>query len=189
MELSNTFYTSERKKWREWLTENFEKEKEIWLVFPKKESGEKGLSYNDSVEEALCFGWIDSTVKKLDSLHRVQRFSPRREGSGYSRANIERLIWLERQGMIHPKVRDTILEVIRVPYEFPADILELIRCDKKAWENYEKFPEAYKRIRIAYIDGARKRPMEFKKRLDNFIRKTKENKLIGYGGIDKYYKK
>ena len=98
MELSNTFYTSEREKWREWLTENFEKEKEIWLVFPKKESGEKGLSYNDSVEEALCFGWIDSTVKKLDSLHRVQRFSPRRKGSGYSRANIERVIWLERQG-------------------------------------------------------------------------------------------
>ena len=189
MELSNTFYTNERKKWREWLTENFEKEKEIWLVFPKKESGEKGLSYNDSVEEALCFGWIDSTVKKLDSLHRVQRFSPRREGSGYSRANIERLILLERQGMIHPKVRDTILEVIRVPYEFPADILELIRSDRRVWDNYEKFPEAYKRIRIAYIDGARKRPIEFKKRLDNFIRKTKENKLIGYGGIDKYYKK
>ena len=139
MELSNTFYTSERKKWREWLTENFEKEKEIWLVFPKKESGEKGLSYNDSVEEALCFGWIDSTVKKLDSLHRVQRFSPRRKGSGYSRANIERLIWLERQGMIHPKVSDTILEVIRVPYEFPADILELIRSDKKAWENSKNF--------------------------------------------------
>ena len=189
MEPSKTFYTSERKKWREWLTENFEKEKEIWFVFPKKESGEKGLSYNDAVEEALCFGWIDSTVKKLDSLHRVQRFSPRRKGSGYSRANIERLIWLERQGMIHPKVRDTILDVIRVPYEFPEDILEVIRSEKKAWENYQKFPEAYKRIRIAYIDGARKRPLEFKKRLENFIRKTKENKIIGYGGIDKYYKK
>lgn len=101
MELSNTFYTSERKKWREWLTENFEKEKEIWLVFPKKESGEKGLSYNDSVEEALCFGWIDSTVKKLDSLHRVQRFSPRRKDSGYSRANIERLDRLHLTGQIH----------------------------------------------------------------------------------------
>jgi len=189
MEPLKTFYASERKNWREWFTENFEKEKEIWLVFPKKESGENSLSYNDSVEEALCFGWIDSTVKVLDSLHRVQRFSPRRKGSGYSRANIERLIWLERQGMIHPKVRDTILEVIRAPYEFPADILERIRSDKKAWENYEKFPDIYKRIRIAYIDTARKRPLEFEKRLENFIRKTKENKLIGYGGIDKYYKK
>lgn len=189
MEPLKTFFTSERQKWREWLSENFDKENEIWFVFPKKASGEKGLSYNDAVEEALCFGWIDSTVKNLDSLHKIQRFSPRRKGSAYSRANVERLIWLESQGLIHPKVRDPILVVISTPYEFPADILEAIKREEKAWENYEKFPEAYKRIRIAYIDGARKRPVEFKKRLENFIRKTKENKMIGYGGIDKYYEK
>jgi uncharacterized protein YdeI (YjbR/CyaY-like superfamily) len=188
MEPLKTLYTNDRKIWREWLSENFEKEKEIWFVFPKKESGEESLSYNDAVEEALCFGWIDSTIKQFDSLHRVQRFSPRRKGSGYSRANIERLIWLESQGMIHPKVSDTILKVIKTPYEFPADILEVIRSDKKAWQNYGNFPEVYKRIRIAYIDAARKRPLEFRKRLENFINKTRENKYIGYGGIDKYYK-
>lgn len=187
MEPSTTFYTSEREKWRAWLTENFEKEKEIWFVFPKKTSGEKGLSYNDAVEEALCFGWIDSTAKNLDAPQKIQRFSPRRKGSTYSRANIERLIWLESQGLIHPKVREAILDVISAPYEFPADLLEAIRRDKEAWENYEKFPEAYKRIRIAYIDGARKRPSEFEKRLENFIKKTKANKMIGYGGIEKYY--
>jgi len=188
MEPLKTLYANERKNWREWLSENFEKEKEIWFVFPKKESGEESLSYNDAVEEALCFGWIDSTIKHFDPLHRVQRFSPRRKGSGYSRPNIERLIWLESQGMIHPKVSDTVFQVIKTPYEFPADILEVIRSDKKAWDNYEKFPEVYKRIRIAYIDSARKRPLEFKKRLENFMNKTRENKLIGYGGIDKYYK-
>lgn len=59
MEHSKTFYTSDRRQWREWLAVHFEKEKEIWFVFPLKESGEKGLSYNDAVEEALCFGWID----------------------------------------------------------------------------------------------------------------------------------
>lgn len=188
MEHTKTFYTSDRKKRREWLSENFETEKEIWFVFPMKESGEKSLSYNDAVEEALCFGWIDSTIKHSDPLHRVQRFSPRQNGSKYSRANIERLIWLESQGMIHPKVRDTVLDVINAPYEFPVDILEVIRKDQRAWENYEKFPESYKRIRIAYIDAARKRPLEFKKRLENFICKSRENKLIrGFGGIDKYY--
>lgn len=188
MEPTKIFYTNDRKNWRDWLTENFEKEKEIWFVFPLKESGVESLSYNDAVEEALCFGWIDSTIKRLDSLRRVQRFSPRRNESGYSRANIERLIWLEGQGMLHPKVRDTILDVIKTPYKFPVDILEVIKSDKEAWENYENFSEVYKRIRIAYIDAARKRPVEFKKRLENFINKTKENKLIGYGGIDKYYK-
>ena len=189
MEPLKTFYTSERMEWRNWLAENFEKENEIWFVFPMKKSGEKSLSYNDAVEEALCFGWIDSTIKNLDSLHRIQRFTPRKKGSGYSRANIERLIWLDSKEMIHPDIRENILEIIKIPYEFPADIIEVIRSEDIVWKNYEKFPEAYKRIRIAYIDAARKRPLEFKKRLENFISKTREDKLIkGFGGIEKYYK-
>lgn len=99
-----TFYTSEREIWREWLAEYFETESEIWLVFPMKESGDKSLLYNDAVEEALCFGWIDSTIKHIDPTHRAQRFTPRKKGSPYSRPNIERLIWLEERGMLHPSV-------------------------------------------------------------------------------------
>lgn len=98
-----TIYTSERKAWREWLAEHFETESEIWFVFPMKESGDKALSYNDAVEEALCFGWIDSTIKHIDPTHRAQRFTPRKKGSPYSRPNIERLIWLDEQGLLHPK--------------------------------------------------------------------------------------
>ena len=176
MEPLKTFYTSDRTKWRSWLSENFEKENEIWFVFPMKNSGEKSVSYNDAVEEALCFGWIDSTIKSLDSLHRIQRFTPRKTSSGYSRANIERLIWLDRQGMIHPGVREHIFEIIKTPYEFPDDILEVLKKENVVWENYEKLPDVYKRIRVAYIDAARKRPLEFQKRLKNFISKTRENK-------------
>lgn len=113
---------------------------------------------------------------------------PRRNGSKYSRANVERLIWLEHQGMLHPKVRSSVLKLIREPYIFPKDIIEFIRSDERAWANYEKFPDEYKRIRIAYIDGARNRPEEFHKRLESFLRKTRENRLLGYGGIDKYFK-
>ena len=90
--------------------------------------------------------------------------------------------------MIHPKVRAEILPIIQMPYEFPADILEALQEEETVWKNYVQFPEPYKRIRIAYIDAARKRPAEFEKRLRNFIAKTRENKMIaGYGGIDKYY--
>ena len=153
-----------------------------------KESGDKALSYNDAVEEALCFGWIDSTIKHIDPTHRAQRFTPRKKGSPYSRPNIERLIWLERQGLLHPHIRDSVLSLIRTPYIFPADILDAIKADGVAWENYEKLSEPYKRIRVAYIDAARKRPNEFKKRLESFIKKTRDGKLIvGFGGIDKYY--
>lgn len=80
------------------------------------------------------------------------------------------------------------MPLIRTPYVFPSDILDAIKSDALAWENYEKLSEPYKRIRIAYIDAARKRPDEFKKRLESFIKKTRGGKLIvGFGGIDKYY--
>ena len=91
--------------------------------------------------------------------------------------------------MLHPSIRDSVLPLIREPYRFPTDILNAVKADTLAWENYQKFSESYKRIRIAYIDAARKRPDEFKKRLESFLKKTREGKRIpGYGGVDKYYK-
>jgi len=184
----NAFYTANRAEWRAWLAAHFETENEIWFVFPMQASGEASLSYNDAVEEALCFGWIDSTIKHIDPLHRAQHFTPRKPGSPYSRPNIERLIRLDGQGLIHPKVRESVIELICAPYVFPEDILRAIQADPAAREHYQTFPEGYKRIRVAYIDAARKRPVEFEKRLNNFIAKTRAGKMIpGFGGIDRYY--
>lgn len=183
-----TFYTADRNTWREWLSSHFETEKEIWFVFPMKASGEESLSYNDAVEEALCFGWIDSTIKHIDPLHRAQRFTPRNPSSVYSRPNIERLSWLNDRGLLHPAVKENVLPLITAPYVFPKDILSRLRADPVAWENYNAFPDAYRRIRVAYIDAARKRPEEFEKRMKSFLEKTKQNRRIpGFGGIDKYY--
>ena len=185
----NYFYTSDRCVWRKWLEENFETEKEIWLIYPMKGSGEESILYNDAVEEALCFGWIDSTIKHTDPLHRAQRFTPRRDKSPYSRPNIERLKWLDERGMLNPKVRESVEDILNEEFIFPEDIIGEIKKNEKAWKNYQGFSESYKRIRVAYIDAARNRPEEFEKRLNNFIKKTEENKLIiGYGGVDKYYK-
>ena len=182
------FYTSRRQEWRDWLAAHFETEKEVWFVFPVKGAGEAALLYNDAVEEALCFGWIDSTIKHIDPLHRAQRFTPRNPKSSYSQPNIERLKWLDARGLIHPKIRPSVKELIEADFVFPEDILAAIRQDETAWEHYASFPEPYRRIRVAYIDAARDRPAEFEKRLLYFIRKTRENKrIVGYGGIDKYY--
>ena len=146
-----TFYTSERSAWRQYLAEHFETAAEVWFVFPTKEAGEESLSYNDAVEEALCFGWIDSTNRRMDALHCIRRISPRNKGSTYYQPNIERLIWLEAQGLIHPKIRESILPVIEAPFVFPEDILELLRQDESVWKNYQRFSEPYKRIRIPIL--------------------------------------
>ena len=182
-----TLYVNNRKDWRTWLENNFDKEKEVWLVFPKKASGKPRVSYNDAVEEALCFGWIDSTVKSIDEENRAQRFSPRNPKSGFSQANKERLKWLFEENLLHPSIRSTVKGVLEENFVFPNDILAAIKADKTAWKNYQRFSPAYKRIRVAYIDAARKRPEEFQKRLRNFLKKTRENKQIGFGGIEKYY--
>ena len=188
MNKSKTFSCADRREWRAWLAEHFEAEDEVWFVFPTIASGEKSVSYNDAVEEALCFGWIDGQAGTLDETHQLRRFTPRRKGSPYSQPNIERLKLLDKQGLIHPKVRPSVETVIQAEFIYPEDIIEAIKADEAAWKQYQHFTEPYKRIRIAYIDAARKHPAEFKKRLASFIKKTREGKLIiGYGGIGKYY--
>jgi uncharacterized protein YdeI (YjbR/CyaY-like superfamily) len=182
-----TIYVTDRNAWRSWLEKNFTKAKEIWLVFPKKTSGQPRIPYNDAVEEALCFGWIDSTVKTLDAERTAQRFTPRNPKSGFSQPNKERLKWLSVHNKLHPLVQAKAKEILKEKFVFPADILAILKKDKIVWDNYRTFSPAYQRIRIAYIDGARERPDEFKKRLANFIAKTKQNKQIGFGGIEKYY--
>lgn len=181
-------YFENREDWRKWLADNFDTANEVWFVFPKKSSGKKGMLYNDAVEEALCFGWIDSTIKPLGKEHRIQRFTPRNPKSTYSQANKERLGWLLENKMIHPALEERIRNVLSDPFIFPTDIIEKLKEDETVWKNYQQFSDTYKRIRIAYIGAARKRPEEFEKRLNSFIGKTKENKMIkGFGGIEKYY--
>lgn len=90
--------------------------------------------------------------------------------------------------MIHPKFKDKIQLALSEPFIFPNDIIDKLKEDKITWMNYLQFSDPYKRIRIAYIEAARRRPEEFEKRLNHFISKTKENKTITeFGGIEKYY--
>ena len=175
----------DRKPWRAWLEANFDTA--IWLVYPNKASGEPRIVYNDAVEEALCFGWIDSIIKKLDSLHAVQRFTPRKRKGGYSQQNKERLRWLADEGLLHPSVRESVQDVLDEEYVFPEDILAAVRANDRAWEHFQGFSPAYRRIRVAYIDNARTRPEVYQSRLKNFIRATEQGKQIGYGGIEKYF--
>ena len=187
MEITNTLYVTNRKQWRKWLREHYRTEKDIWLVYYKKETGKPRIQYNDAVEEALCFGWIDSTLKTLDQERLAQRFSPRKPRSAYSPANKERLRKLMRQRQVIKEIRETLGDVLDERLEISEDILKAIQANKEAWKNFQEFSDAYKRIRIGFIEGARKRPEEFQKRLRYFVTMTAKNKLYGFGGIDKHF--
>ncbi|MHB8095876.1 MAG: YdeI/OmpD-associated family protein [Candidatus Aminicenantales bacterium] len=179
---------AKRGEWRAWLRKNYKREKVIWLVRFKKHTGKPTVSYNDSVEEALSFGWIDSTVRTVDADRYAQRFTPRKPGSAYSQANLERLRAMARRGKVAKDVLAKTADLIgAVKLRAPADILEALRADPEVWKNFQSFSEPYKRIRIGYIEGARDRPAEFAKRLHHFIARTKQNRFFGYGGIEKLY--
>lgn len=187
MEITTTLHVTNRKDWRRWLREHYKTDKEIWLVYYKKETGKPRIEYNDAVEEALCFGWIDSTQKSLDQERNAQRFTPRKPKSAYSPANKERLRKLVKQRKVIKEVRESLGTILDEEFEIPADILKALKSNKAAWKNFQKFSDAYKRIRIGFIEGARKRPDEFAKRLRYFIKMTEKNKLYGFGGIDKHF--
>lgn len=170
-----------------WFERNHDTAPEMWLVFPHKASGRPGVAYDDAVEVALCYGWIDSVVHKHDAESSRQRFSPRRPGSRYSQLNIERLRKLAREGRLKPEVHEAVAGELAREFVFPADILGQIRANETAWANFQAFPPAYQRIRVAWIDAARKRPEEFRKRLDHLIAMSEQNRMVGRGGTQAYY--
>jgi uncharacterized protein YdeI (YjbR/CyaY-like superfamily) len=186
----NTFYTANRQEWRGWLKKHYKSSKEIWLVYYKKHTNRPRIPYNEAVEEALCFGWIDSQVRRIDKDQFAQKFSPRNPRSSYSQANIERLRKLIKQKKVAKEIVTALGDILKVKKEkfiVPPDILKSIKSNPVAWQNFKKFSPSYVRIRVAFINGARNRPLEFAKRLRYFIRMSEKNKLFGFGGIEKYY--
>jgi uncharacterized protein YdeI (YjbR/CyaY-like superfamily) len=100
MEISETLLVTSRQQWREWLTQHHADCKEIWLIYYKKSSGKTGISYEESVEEALCFGWIDGANKGIDEETYAGRFTPRRPRSPWSASNRARVARLLQEGQM-----------------------------------------------------------------------------------------
>jgi uncharacterized protein YdeI (YjbR/CyaY-like superfamily) len=192
MEIGKTYYAPHRNAWRSWLARHHATEKEIWLIYYKKNSVKPRIPYNDAVEEALCFGWIDSLTKPIDEEKYAQRFSPRKKTSKWSEMNLERVRRLMTEGkmteaglaalngalMVVKKKSEHKLHETKA-FKIPADILKELKKDKTVWENFQKFPESYKRIRIGWVDGSRNSPVYFKRRLQYFIKMTAKNKRFG----------
>ncbi len=179
MEIGKTLYVTDRTQWRRWLEDNHDSEPEVWLIFYRKNSGKPSIPYSDAVEEALCFGWIDSIVKKHGEHSSAQRFSPRKPKSKWSEMNLERVRRLREQGKMAPAGLAAVGDLLAEELEVPLDILSELKQDAEVWANFREFPDSYKRIRIGWIDMARSRPPVFRQRLDYFLRMTKRNKRFG----------
>jgi uncharacterized protein YdeI (YjbR/CyaY-like superfamily) len=179
MDIGETLYVTGAGAWRSWLQKHHETASEIWLVYYLKAAGKPSIAYNDAVDEALCFGWIDSVVKKHGPESRAQRFTPRRPASPISEMNKERMRRMVEQQRMTPAGLAAIGNILDRPFVVPEDILAALKADKQTWANFQAFPESYKRIRVGWIDGSRNRQDVFETRLRYFLRMTAQNKRFG----------
>ena len=180
MEVGETLDVRTRSAWRRWLQRYHARKKEIWLVLHAKASGKPSIAYNDAVDEALCYGWIDSIVKKVGTHSRAQRFTPRREGSPVSEMNKARARRLVRERRMTAAGRTALGSALRRERLVVApDVRRALRAEPGASARFERLPAAYKRIRLGFIEGARGRPEIFATRLRYFVRMTAQGKRYG----------
>jgi uncharacterized protein YdeI (YjbR/CyaY-like superfamily) len=176
VEITETLKVSTRAEWRTWLEHHHDLKKEIWLVLEKNSSA---LSYLDSVEEALCFGWIDGIAKKFEVNRTAQRFTPRLKKSHWTELNKERARRLIDQKLMTPAGLAVLPELSVEAFQIPDDILTALQADQATWKHFSSFPAVYQRIRIGYIEEMRRNPTVFQTRLQHFLRKTALGKTFG----------
>lgn len=179
MNVGKTLYAKNRREWRAWLAKHHRAAPEIWLIYYKKESGKPRIPYNHAVEEALCYGWIDSILKPIDEHKYAQRYSPRKKTSKLSDMNRERVRRLMKAGRMTKAGLVAIEHTGTGSAKLPDDIVARLRKDPAAWRNFQRFPASYKRIRVGWIAAARHRREVFEQRLRYFLKMTKQNKRFG----------
>ncbi len=183
-----TLYVKDRKTWRAWLSKNHAKQKELWLVFYKKHTGRPTIAYEDAVQEVLCFGWIDSTVRKIDEERYMQLFTPRKTGSNWSDLNKRRVKKLIAQGLmteaglrqIEEAKKDgswrnlDMVEKLKVP----PDLLRSLSANNKAKKNFEGLSPSRKKQFLWWIESA-KTEVTRAKRIAETIRHVAEKRMPG----------
>ena len=180
MEFTNLLSAKNRDELREWLADNHNKEKECWIVVKRGRPVDDGTFwYIDAVEEALCFGWIDSTTKKMDNGVTAQRLAPRRKGSLWSELNKERCRRMERLGRMTDAGRAALPDMSPKGFTIDADIEKALKAESIVWENFQKFPPLYQRVRIDTIQIKKKQPELFQSRLQKLIENTREGIMYG----------
>lgn len=182
-----------RQAWRDWLALNHDKSKGLWLAYYKKGSGKRSITYEEALQEALCFGWIDSTIARLDAERYKQKFTPRSEKSVWSRANMARIAKLISEGRLEApglaKVdtakkngswdRPSDPERAGLATEPPPDLLEALAVNPRAAAAFEGRPPAEKRLWALWVLSAKK-PETRARRIAETIARVLAGRRPGY---------
>ena len=158
----STLDVRSRQQWRDWLREHHDSVSEIWLVFHKRRTEEKSISYDDAVEEALCFGWIDSLVRRLDDDRYARKFTPRKPDSRWSTLNRRRYADLQARGLLAaPGVeRAPTCRSGDAPRPslsmIPAYIENPLKANVRAWDSFQQLAPSHRRAYIGWIDSAKR---------------------------------
>ena len=179
MKITKSFTPSNLADWRNWLAQNHDREQEIWLVYFKPSSGKSNIDYESSVEEALCFGWIDSIIQKIDEQRYARKFNPRRMGSKWSETNKRRVLKAMREGRMTEagmaKVTFDLGEVDttrpkqkRTTPVMPAKVEQALKIRPGVWEAFQKISPSYRRNYILWLSDAKKQET-FERRLQILI--------------------
>jgi uncharacterized protein YdeI (YjbR/CyaY-like superfamily) len=179
-----TLNLSDRRKWRKWLQEHYDSKREIWLIFHKRHTGIACMSYDDAVEEAICYGWIDSIVRRLDDDRYARKFTPRKADSKWSTINRRRYAQLKARGLLAapglsraPTGRSGDAPRPSVS-TLPVYIEKTLKSVPRAWQVFQQLAPSHQRAYIGWIDSA-KREETKQKRLREAVTLLAEGKKLG----------
>jgi uncharacterized protein YdeI (YjbR/CyaY-like superfamily) len=187
--MKSEIHIADRSEWRSWLKKNHTRVKEIWLVYYKKHTGKPSISYIDSVEEAICFGWIDGLKKRVDEQRYTHRFTPRKPKSRWSPRNIKLAKKMIKEGKMaraglaafnQKTAYDEDILIARDAKTIPLtpEIEKALKRNKKAWGNFANLSPSCKKQYVGWIRSA-KRQDTINRRIKESIKLLMQNKKLG----------
>lgn len=189
MQIDSQVSCANRQAWRDWLKDNHDRCSEVWLVFYKKHTGKPGVAYRDSVEEAICFGWIDGLKRRIDDERYAYRFTPRKRNSKWSPLNISLAEILIAEGKMskaglaaferREHYDDSFLQARQSEeLTLPPAIETALRSNRAAWTNFNALAPGYRKHYVGWLTSAVK-PQTREKRLKEALRLLEENRKPG----------
>lgn len=185
MKITKTLNVDNRMQWRQWLAENHDKEKEIWLIYHKRHVEVPTISYAESVEEALCYGWVEGLIRKVDDERYARRFTPRAKGGSWSRGNVKLFERLIREGRVQefalksaPNEKTKVYKPLRERrVVMSKELKAALDKDKRAKISFEKLAPSYRRLLVFWAGNA-KRPETRVNRVKRIIKSLKAGKKL-----------